>query len=336
MIRFLSILYILLPVALFAQRKLIVDQGGKGDAASIQGALNMIKSSEKNIVILIKKGTYTEKLYIEKPGVTLEGEDMASTIITASISRDEWRCTMKDDWGVATVNVGASDFTLKNLTIVNSYGYDHKKDTSIVCPNDSGNLKRIPANGHQMAVRVMNMATRMKAINCHFKSLGGDTVSPWEVTDGMWYFKDCVMEGAVDLYCPRGWAWAENCLFIAHSGTAILWHDGSGNKDSKTVLKNCRFKGYDNFLLGRYHREAQFYLLDCVFPQNMRDSAIYNVPANKLNWGHRVYYADCRKEGGRPYQWYQNNLPADIQKEMISPNWVFGTRWDPVKNEVCN
>ena len=33
---------------------------------------------------------------------------------------------------------------------------------------------------------------------------GGDTVSPWEINNGMWYFKDCVMEGGFDFYCPRG------------------------------------------------------------------------------------------------------------------------------------
>jgi pectinesterase len=58
---------------------------------------------------------------------------------------------------------------------------------------------------------------------------------------------------------------AENCEFIAHGGTAAIWHDGSCYEDSKTVLKNCRFSGYDNFLLGRYHRDAQFYLVDCTF-----------------------------------------------------------------------
>jgi pectinesterase len=71
-----------------------------------------------------------------------------------------------------------------------------------------------------MALRAMN-CTRLKAVNCHFRSLAGDTVSPWETENGMWYFKDCVMEGGVDFYCPRGWAWAENCEFITHGGPAL-------------------------------------------------------------------------------------------------------------------
>jgi pectinesterase len=175
------------------------------------------------------------------------------------------------------------------------------------------------------------MATRMKAINCRFRSYGGDTMSPWEIYNGMWYFKDCKMEGSVDLYCPRGWAWAEDCEFTAYSGTAIIWHDGSANQDSKTVLKNCTFKGYDNFLLGRYHRDAQFYLLNCRFAANMRDSAIYRVPTNNnVQWGNRVYYYQCRKEGGNDYSWYRDNLPATVKPKDITVKWVFGDRWNPL------
>ena len=180
-----------------------------------------------------------------------------------------------------------------------------------------------------MALRTLN-ATRLKAINCRFRAFGGDTVSPWEVENGMWYFKDCIMEGGVDFYCPRGWAWAENCEFIAHTGTASIWHDGSKHEDSKTILKNCKFKGYDNFLLGRYHRDAQFYLLDCQFANNMRDSAIYRVPtSNIIQWGHRVYYYNCHREGGNDYGWYANNLPVNIKASDITVDWVFKNKWTP-------
>ena len=147
----------------------------------------------------------------------------------------------------------------------------------------------------------------------------------------MWYFRDCIMEGGVDFYCPRGWAWAENCEFISHSGTAAIWHDGSGNKDSKTVLLNCRFSGFDGFQLGRYHKEAQFYLLNCHFAKNMRDQAIYRVPTNNsIQWGERIYYYNCHRDGGNDYTWYNNNLPETIKPADITVSWVFGTRWNPV------
>jgi len=139
------------------------------------------------------------------------------------------------------------------------------------------------------------------------------------------------MEGVLDFYCLRGWAWAWNCTFISHSGTAAIWHDGSGNKDSKTVLLNCRFTGFDGFQLGRYHKDAQFYLVNCSFAANMRDKAIYRVPTtNTIQWGERIYYYNCHREGGNDYTWYSNNLPETMKPADISVNWVFGSRWNPV------
>lgn len=318
------------PVA--GQIRIVVSKDGTGDFKSIQAAINSLTdSSTVPRTIFIKKGVYKEKIYIEKNNIIFEGEDRNKTIITQSIARDEWRCLHNEDWGVATMNVDGNDITLKNLTVENSYGYDYTHEVTIYCPSDTLlHQKIISKNGHQMALRTM-AATRFKAVNCHFKAYGGDTVSPWNVADGMFYFKDCVMEGGVDFYCPRGWAWAENCDFIALNGPAAIWHDGSKYADSKSVLIHCRFKGYDNFLLGRYHRDAQFYLIYCEFAANMKDQPIYLVPTtNKIKWGERIYYYNCHRDGGKEYNWYKNNLPAGVSVNDITINWVFGKRWNPV------
>ncbi len=317
------------------QQTIIVAADGSGNYKTIQGALNSLPdSSAVPRIIRIKKGLYAEKLYIEKHNVVFEGENREKTIIIASIARDEWRCGHTDDWGVATLNVGANDITLKNLTVTNNYGFDFTERT-IWCAADTsaGQQKKLRRDGHQMALRTMNMATRLKALNCHFRSYGGDTVSPWEIYNGMWYFRDCIMEGGVDFYCPRGWAWAENCEFIAHSGPAAIWHDGSGNEDSKTVLLNCKFSGFDGFMLGRYHREAQFYLVNCEFARNMKDTPIYRVATNnKINWGERIYYYNCHRIGGNDFSWYSNNLPAAVKAADITINWLFKNRWSPAMN----
>ena len=313
------------------QKKIVVDANGNGDFKTIQAAINSLQATSNEArTIFIKKGVYNEKLFIEKSNIVLEGEEKEKTIITAAIARDEWRCEHKDDWGVATMNVRANDISLLNLTVVNSFGFDFKEDKIIDCPLDTVNRqKKIGKNGHQMALRAMN-CTRLKAINCHFKSLAGDTVSPWETENGMWYFKDCLMEGGVDFYCPRGWAYAEHCEFVTHGGTAAIWHDGSGNIDSKTVLVNCRFKGYYGFMLGRYHREAQFYLIGCVFADNMKDSAIYRVTTNNvINWGHRVYYYNCHRKAG-DYKWFADNINKE-SADKINAKWVFGEKWGKVE-----
>ncbi len=314
-------------------KKIVVSADGKGDHKSIQAAINSLPdSAAEPTVIYIKNGIYREKLYIEKHNIIFLGEDRKNTIITQSIARDEWRCQHNDDWGVATVNVDANDITFQNLTVVNNFGFEWTSDVTIYCPADTvTKQKKIGRSSHQMALRTMN-ATRFKAINCHFKAYGGDTVSPWNVDKGMFYFKNCVMEGGVDFYCPRGWAYAENCEFITHTGTAAIWHDGSRHEDSKTVLKNCSFKGFDGFSLGRYHRDAQFYLVNCTFSANMANKDIFRVPTNNtIQWGHRVYYQNCHREGG-DYKWHADNLssaPGSPTAQMINADWVFKGQWRP-------
>ena len=317
-----------------AQPKIVVDANGSGNFKSIQEAINSLANdSAAARIIFIKNGTYSEKVFIEKNNIVLEGEDKNKTILTQSIARDIWRCTNIDDWGVATINLKGSNITLKNLTIQNMYGFENES-TVVNCVADTSALhqKKVNKDGHQMALRSFG-TTKLKVINCNLKAFGGDTVSPWNVEEGMFYFKDCVMEGGVDFYCPRGWAWAEDCQFIANTGPASIWHDGSKYEDSKTVLVNCSFKGYDGFLLGRYHRDAQFYLLNCTFANNMADKPIYRVPTtNIIQWGERIYYYNCHRDGG-DYKWFENNLQkakGSPQANDINIRWVFGSKWNPV------
>ena len=317
-------------------KMIVVDKNGKGNFLSIQEAINSLPDSSAIArVIHIRPGIYNEKVFITKHNIVLEGEDRDKTIITFDIARDEWRCDHPDDWGVATMNINGNDITLKDLTIANDYGFNSKDDRVVSCASDSAtHTKKITRNGHQMALRTMT-ATRLKAINCHFRAYAGDTVSPWNVQEGMFYFKDCVMEGGVDFYCPRGWAWAEGCRFISNTGPAAIWHDGSVNPDSKTVIINSKFEGFDGFNLGRYHRDAQFYLINCQFASNMADRDIYLVPTtNIIQWGRRVYYFNCHRAGG-DYAWHVDNLAsaagAPTSKD-ITVQWLFGNRWKPQLN----
>jgi pectinesterase len=342
-LRFLLLaLTILLVSSLMAQngpakKMVVVDINGKGDFQSIQAAINSLPdSSPIPRTIHINKGIYREKIFIEKHNIVLEGEDRDGTVITQDIARDEWRCSHKDDWGVATFNLNGNDITLKNLTIANDYGFNYKEPRTVFCESDTAKKEKVITNGgHQMALRTMH-STRVKAINCRFRAYAGDTVSPWNTNDGMFYFKDCLMEGGVDFYCPRGYAWAENCTFYSNTGPAAIWHDGSGGEDHKTVLKNCKFDGYEGFNLGRYHRDAQFYLINCQFSKNMADKDIYQAASgNQLAWGRRVYYYNCHREGG-DFAWFGNNLEkaaGSPSVDQVTVDWVFKNRWHPVEEK---
>lgn len=326
---------------LYAQEKtktIVVDISGNADFTSIQDAINSLpEKANTHRIIFIRKGLYREKIFIEKNFISLVGEDKENTKLVISLARDIWRCENPDDWGVATINLKGNDIVLENLSISNDFGFDHINEINgihVDCPGDSLNhFKTVKRDGHQMALRTFT-TTRLIVRNCILRAFGGDTVSPWNTDDGMFYFKNCLMEGGVDFYCPRGWSYAENCVFVAHSKTAAIWHDGSKVKDSKTVLKNCVFTGEDGFKLGRYHRDAQFYLINCFFPANMSDTPIYlnpSIPQNNIQWGHRVYFYNCQRATGN-YSWFANNLesaPDQPIAKQINANWTFKGKWNP-------
>ena len=308
-----------------------VSASGKGQFKTIQAAIDQIPSGNHAFIsIQIEAGIYKEKLFIKKSAFELVGAGIGKTIITQSIARDAWRCEHIDDWGVATVNVDSCNtINFKNLTIENSYGFENTAPVTIPCASDTSKFKTVQATGHQMAFRSF-YATKLKFTNCHFKAFGGDTMSPWNTTDGMFYLKDCVLEGGVDFYCPRGWAYAENCIFISNTGPAAIWHDGSLHEDAKSVLVNCTFKGFDGFNLGRFHRDAQFYLINCKYAANMSNEDIYQVKTtNTLSWPRRVYYFNSDNAANK---FYKNNLQeakGNPNASDINANWVFNERWNP-------
>lgn len=332
-----AITFVLMAFAVQAKPRVwVVDAKGGGDFVRIQDAINSLpdNASEQRI-IFIRNGVYQEKVFIDKHRISLIGEDKHKTEIRISLPRDVWRCGHPDDWGVAAVNLKGNDLILENLSITNAYGFEQTQDQYVDCKTDTGTVRTlVRRSGHQMALRSFT-TTRLIVRNCILRAFGGDTVSPWNTEDGMFYFKDCIMEGGVDLYCPRGWAWAENCLFIVHGNVAAIWHDGSRYEDSKTVLVNCRFEGEDGFKLGRYHHDAQFYLINSSFPTNMADAPIYlnpSDPQNEIKWGHRVYFYNSHTQGG-DHDWHKDNLheaKGSPSVNNITVNWTFRGKWDPL------
>lgn len=323
---------LLFGCSLFAQNAITVAQDGSGNFNSIQEAINSLPAeATEQRVIVIKKGIYREKIFLEKNFITLRGENRESTIISISEAREIFRCNNNDDdWGVATINLKGSDINLENLSFINEYGFVTKDTVSINCVADTNKPRKVKRTSHQMALRSFT-TTRLTAKNCIFRAGGGDTVSPWNTEDGMFYFKDCIMEGHVDMYCPRGWALADHCEFICHSKEAAIWHDGSKHENSKTVFFHCKFTGDEGFKLGRWHRDAQFFLFDCSFSKEMADANIYQRvanPPNVIQWGQRVYYYNCHREEG-DYEWHKNNLPSSISINDINAAWVFDYKWKP-------
>jgi pectinesterase len=312
------------------QVTLVVDQNGRGDFRSIQEAIDAVpKDNRQQVVILIKRGTYREKLFITRSFLSLVGEDRDSTRIVHAELRSNWtkaRDNRPDgqqgeaDWGSGVINIGGnvSDILLGNLTVHNNYG-------SLYGNHD-----------HQFAVRGFK-ATRISLLYCTVISDGGDTVSLWDSDNGLYYHAFCSFEGWVDFVCPRGWCYVTDSRFFGHNKpSASIWHDGSQNKRQKFVIRNSFFDGVEGFPLGRHHRDAQFYLVDCTFSRNMADRSLYSPKSPNTVpwiWGSRHYFYNCAREGGN-YAWFSDNLETaegSPNESEITAAWTFDGRWDPEK-----
>lgn len=297
---------------------IIVDSQGNGDYKTITEAIEALPMYPyQRTVIFIKNGIYEEKLRIEQNYITLRGESRDSTIIRFSQLREDWNKN-KDYIGPAVINLEGDDIVLDNLTIENSQ----------------------PEIGPH-AFAIYGNANRTIIINFNVLSKGGDTVSLWNYKYGMYYHANCFFQGAVDFVCPRGWCFIRDSEFYEVSQTAAIWHAGNYLPEQKFVIRNSYFDGVPGFELGRHHYEAQFFLLNCRFSENMADKLIYKVmdknpDRNNPYFGReRKYYYNCQKTG-QSYEWYKDNLEkADGKPEAgeITPEWTFGGKWDPESKE---
>lgn len=150
----------------------------------------------------------------------------------------------------------------------------------------------------------------------------------------MYYHSNCSFEGWVDYVCPRGWCYVTDCRFYGHNLSASIWHDGSANKEEKFVIRYSYFDGVPGFPLARHHRDAQFYLLDCIFSRNMADKPIYlpiSPNATVWKWGARHYFYNCHRVGG-DFDWFKDNLQTaewSPRADQIDAKWTFNGKWDP-------
>ncbi|KAF0151885.1 MAG: pectinesterase [Ignavibacteria bacterium] len=307
-------------ICLFATEKrfITVAQDGSGDYKTITTAIQSLPLfNYQRTVIYVKNGVYNEKIRIDQDYITLRGESRENTILQHSQLRTDWVAN-KDSIGAAVINLKGDDFILENFTVENTQ----------------------PEIGPH-AFTIYGTGTRTILLNCNLLSKGGDTVSLWNYKTGMYYHANCYFVGAVDFVCPRGWCFIRSSKFFQVKKTASLWHAGGDNINQKFVIVNSEFDGIFGFELARHHYEAQFYLIDCTFSDNMSTRPIYRVTYSNeperdrpFNWGHRYYFADNKSNVA--LDWNENNLNSahgSPTKNQITAEWTFDGMWNPESNE---
>lgn len=298
---------------------------------SIQAAVEKApKTGDRPFRILILKGIYEQKVVVDRPNIVLVGEDRDSTVIVfaeGERNRGSFRYRGRDAGnGVISIWDEGDDCIICGLTVYNNYGVTVEKTTS-----------------HQFAV--FGRGTRTIILNCNIWSEGNDALALWAPDgDGMYYHADLdVRCPGVDFLCPRGWCHVTRCRFYGDTPAgadvnvrhAMIWHDGRGDRSKKLVITNSEFDAASPTLLGRYHHDSQFFLVDCAMSSSVLDEDICYAYTDKVldpcPWGKRVWYLDCSREGGDS-GWLNDNIEEEgegLKYYSVLPSWTFGGQWDP-------
>ena len=247
---------------------IVVATDGTGNFNTIQAAVESIPvTNRERVIVLIKNGTYREKIRVGASFVTLRGQDRSRTRIEFSQVKDHF-IAHPDQLGWAVIDLNrANDFVLENLTVENTAS-DMSAHAFTIC----------------------GTGDRTVIVDCDVLSHGGDAVSLGRGEPGRYYHARCNFSGSVDFVCPRGWCYATACSFYAYRKTAAVWHAGARDPQMKFVMRNCRFDGATRFNLDRHFRDAQFYFLDCKFSRKLRDKPIrqefYQNSGTRADAGH--------------------------------------------------
>lgn len=242
--------------------KFTVDQSGLGDFTDVTSAVELVKSGE-SAVIYIKNGVYKEKLVIDKPDITLIGEDKEKTIITYSDG-----AFMPDESGepmgtfnTASVHIlpSACGFEAYNLTIENGAGLG----------SVAGQAVALYLDCDKAVIKDCRLIAKQDTL------LNGPMFADIEKNPNIrnrQFFKNCYIEGDVDFIFGGGTVVFEDCVIYALERPKELpcYLTAACTSDKLKygyVFRNCHLSGNaeeNSVFLGRPWREfANVVYIDC-------------------------------------------------------------------------
>jgi pectinesterase len=288
----------------------VVAADGSGDFTTIQGAVAAVAtgSKEKPSTILVKAGTYRERVYVqrEKRHLRLVGESPDSTILVYDLHAG---VTGPDGQKIGTFRtptlyVDADDFTMENMTVANDAG-------------PVGQALALSAQGDRLVFR-----------NCRFVG-HQDTIF---LNRGRHYFDNCHIEGTTDFIFGGATAWFEDCRIHCLKSSYITAASTPPDSEYGFVFNACEVTAVadEKVYLGRPWRDhAAVLIMNSHLPEAIRPEGWHNW--NRPDAERTVRYLESGNTGpgadtGARVTWAGNLSPG--KRADITPAIVFGG-WDP-------
>ncbi len=197
--------------------KIVVAANGSGQFSNIQSAVDSIP--EKNlqeVQIHIKKGVYREKVFIDKPFVSLIGENSEKTIIEYG-DYAKMKSPDNEDIGTFctyTLFAGGSDFKAENITIVNTAGKGEIVGQAIAAYVDGDKAQFINCRfiGNQDTL----FTGPLPPVPLTVKKFGGPRDGLPRIMSRQ-YYKNCYIQGDIDFIFGSATAVFEGCEIFSNS-----------------------------------------------------------------------------------------------------------------------
>lgn len=197
--------------------QLTVAADGSGDFATVQGAVDFVPANNtKRVVIFVKKGTYTEIVYVNsnKPFITVRGEDRNLSVIQYANNNNfnPASTTTRTMFGV-----DAADFTLENITLRNT------------TPQGGSQAEAFRGNNNRIVLNRVNLYSFQDTLLLQGQSNQGGFVT------------DSYIEGDVDFM------WGSGAVFFQNTEMKMLrtdaFYDQARNGAGRNgyVYVNCKF-----------------------------------------------------------------------------------------------
>jgi pectinesterase len=300
-----------------AQKKIVVDQLGKGDYKTIQEALDAVPAGNTApVTILVKKGIYREVVVVDarKGNILLKGEDKINTIISFN-NHAGTKLTNGDTlntWTCATFFVYGNDFRAENISFDNDAGF---------------------TAGQAVALRVEG--NRASFFNC--RMTGNQDVLFLSGSGVKHYFEDCYIEGTTDFIFGAATAVFQNCQMHSKKNSHVTAASTNSIIPFGFVFFNCKLTAddkTDKVSLGRpWSPTASVTYINCwmdkhIIPEGWNN---WRNPANEATARYAEY--NSSGPGSHPAQRvaWAKQLSKE-QAELYTLENIFGT-WKP-QNQV--
>lgn len=258
---------------------LVVAKDGSGDFMTVQDAVNAVPANrEKRTTILIRKGTYKEKLVIPENSrnISFIGEDLEKTVITYDDFASKKTIFNENigTFGSSGVFIYGTGFEAENITFSNTAG---------------------PVG---QAVAVMVAGDKVVFRKCRFLGFQ-DTLYTWGKTSRQ-YYEDCYIEGTVDFIFGSSTAVFNRCEIRAKkSGGYLTAASTLEGREYGYLFVDCKLtadEGVEDVYLGRPWRPfAKTVFVNCSMDKHIKPEGWHNW--NKKDTEKTTFYAEYGSKG---------------------------------------